>query len=111
MNLNKHALPNVAVRIFFRSDPNFLKVTGGNKNPPSTLYPKIYEADQGRIGSCLTDTFGRCTAGIPIKDAVLILVKFTNPPSTTPDYDGSPGSSSDFPRNSVVGTKELNIKR
>ncbi|PYR22769.1 MAG: hypothetical protein DMF98_19685, partial [Acidobacteria bacterium] len=111
VTLNKHALANVAVRIFLRSDPNFLKVTGGNKNPPSTLYPKIYEADQGRIGSCLTDTFGRCTAGIPIKDAVLILVKFTNPPSTTPDYDGSPGSSSDFPRNSVVGTKELNIKR
>ena len=111
VTLNKHALANVAVRIFLRSDANFLKVTGGNKNPPSTLYPKIYEADQGRIGSCLTDTFGRCTAGIPIKDAVLILVKFTNPPSTTPDYDGSPGSSSDFPRNSVVGTKELNIKR
>ncbi len=111
VTLNKHALANVAVRIFSRSDPNFLKVTSGDKNPPSTLYPKIYEADQGRIGSCLTDTFGRCTAGIPLKDAFLILVKFTNPTTHLADYDGSPGSSSDFQPGAVVGTKQLNIKR
>jgi len=109
--LNKHALANVAVRIFSRNNPSFLQVTGGDKNPPSTLYPKIYEADQGRVGSCLTDTFGRCTAGIPLKEAVLILVKFTNPTTGKADYDGSPGSSSDFPTGAVVGTKQLNIKR
>ena len=111
VTLNKHALANVAVRIFSRNSPSFLQVTGGNKNPPSTLYPKIYEADQGRVGSCLTDTFGRCTAGIPLKEALLILVKFTNPTTGKADYDGSPASSSDFKTSPIVGTKELSIKR
>jgi len=87
-------------------------VTGGDKNPPSTLYPKIYEADQGRVGSCRTDTFGRCTAGIPLKEAMLIPVKFPNPPPPGKvDYDGSPASSSDFKTSPIVGTKELSIKR
>ena len=111
VTLNKHALANVAVRIFSRNNPSFLQVTGGDKNPPSTLYPKIYEADQGRVGSCLTNTFGRCTAGMPLKEALLILVKFTNPTTGKADYDGSPASSSDFKTSPIVGTKELSIKR
>jgi hypothetical protein len=111
VTLNKHALANVNVRIFSRSNPGFLQVTGGDRNPPPTLYPKIYEANQGVVGACRTDTSGHCTAGIPLKEAMLILVKFTNPTTGKADYDGSPGSSSDFPTGSVVGTKQLNIKR
>jgi len=110
VTLNKRPLANVAVRVFSRSNPDFLQVTGGDKNPPSTLYPKIYEANQGAVGACVTDTSGRCTVGIPAKDALLLLVKFTNP-SGNPDYDGSPGTSSDFKPGSVVASKGINIKR
>ena len=110
VTLNKRPLANVAVRVFSRSNPDFLQVTGGDKNPPSSLYPKIYEANQGAVGACVTDTSGRCTVGIPAKDALLLLVKFTNP-SGNPDYDGSPGTSSDFKPGSVVASKGINIKR
>ena len=48
--------------------------------------------------------------GIPAQGAFLLLVKFTNP-TGNPDYDGSPGTSSDFQLGSVVASKAINIKR
>ena len=111
VRLNKEPLPGANVRIFDRNDPNFRNVTGGNKNPPSSLYPQIYEADQGTVGGCRTDASGHCIAGIPAKGDFLVIVKFTNPTTGQQDYEGSPGTSSDFKGNSVVASKEFNIKR
>ena len=86
-------------------------VTGGDKNPPPSLYPKIYEANQGTVGACRTNAAGHCTAGIPTKSDLLLIVKFANPTTGQPDYEGLPGTSSDFKGSSVVASKEFNIKR
>jgi len=106
---NKHALANVAVRIFSRNNPSFLQVTGGDKNPPSTLYPKIYEADQGRVGSCLNryvrplhgrhSVKRRChPREVHQSDDRKSRLRRVRAARATPD-------------GAVVGTKQLNIKR
>jgi len=104
---NKTPLPLAVVRLFDRSSPSFLQWTNGDKNPPSSKYPQIYENRQGEIALCVTDSSGRCTVGLPTSSApILYIVKALNPTV----YFGLPGSSSDFPAGSVVGTKTLNIK-
>jgi hypothetical protein len=86
--LNNAPLNKVPVRIFNRNSPEFLALTGGTNNPPASLYPKLYEADKGRAGACVTRKLGFCVPGLGAGGQYLAIVKFTNPQTGAPDYAG-----------------------
>jgi len=108
VTLNGSPLIGVVVRVFDRNSAGFREVTGGDKNPPKSLYPTIYEADKGRVGACVTDAAGRCAAGLSFSFDAIAIVKFTNPTTGAPDYEGSPFGAAY--KNGVV-SKDMPIKR
>ena len=104
--LNGAPLKNVVVRVFDQNSPDFRAVTGGAKNPPASLYPKLYEVDRGRAAACVTRSFGLCAAGLRGISNYLAIVKFTNPSTGAADYAGM--TSSAFSKG-IAGTL-LNIR-
>lgn len=91
----KMPLGGAAVRVFDRNSAAFQAVAG-SKNPDGSLYGVIYEADAGRVGSCITGSDGVCYAGERTMGDYLVVVKYSDSATGKTVYIGRPKSPSDF---------------
>ncbi len=95
----KAPLAGVEVRVFDRNSTDFLSVAG-RKNPDGSRYGVIFEADKGRVGSCVTDLNGVCFAGAPHAGDYLVIVRFVDHANNdTKVYTGRPKGPGDFVNN------------
>jgi hypothetical protein len=90
----KVPIEGAEVRVFDRNDPDFQ--ANFTKNPKGTQYPDIFEADIGRVGSCFTDTTGKCIAGEEAVGDYLVIVRFIDAETSKIIYTGKPKSPEDF---------------
>ena len=102
----KSPLSGVEVRVFDRNIPDFQAIAG-SKNPKGDLYGIIYEADSGRVGSCVTGSDGICFAGEENKGDYLVIIKWNDLETAKTVYVGRPKSPEDFKDN--LATKEFQI--
>ncbi len=111
-------LPNTPIRDFDLMNRDFqaaalgaVKTVVGSSQPTisfallSTLLGKIFDADKGRIGTCVTDATGVCFAGQPAPAWDLIVVKFVDADRGQTVYVGDIKRPADF----VNGTAVENI--
>jgi CSLREA domain-containing protein len=91
-------LADVQVRVFDRTSAAFLAVAGG-QNPSSSLYPVIFEANRGVIGTCITGMTGECYAGVPATGNLLVLVRYADQTLQKTVYVGRNVASNDFVSN------------
>ena len=100
-------IPGVQVRVFDRNSAEF-RAVAGSKNPNSSLYGTIFEADAGRVGTCVTDVDGVCFAGEERKGDYLVIIKGRDSTGQVV-YDGKPSAPKDFDAATGVASKEFQI--
>jgi len=99
-------LAGVEVRVFDRNNANF-RLIAGSKNPDGSLYGIVFEADQGKIGSCITDGLGICIAGEAQVGDYLVIIKYYDSATGKTVYVGRPKSPSDFKNG--LATKDFQV--
>jgi len=95
------------VKVFDRNDPDFQ--ASYTKNPQGTSYPDIFDNNIGKVGSCTTDSFGKCIAGEEATGDYLVIVKYTDE-SGKIAYTGKPKSPNDFEDTDDDGIGDLAYK-
>ncbi|MCH8049238.1 right-handed parallel beta-helix repeat-containing protein [Patescibacteria group bacterium] len=116
----KFPLANAEVKVFDRDLLNGLTITttGGpvtlTKNPGGTLYPDIFEDATANtnaiVGSCTTDSNGRCLVGEEQVGNYLVLVKSVDVISGKTAYTGLPKSPEDYVDTNGDGIGDLATK-
>jgi len=101
----KSPLEGAAVKVFDRNDAAFQ--ARWTKNPSGIQYPDVYEADVGRIASCVTAADGTCIAGEASTGDLLVIVRYTDAETGKVVYTGKPKGLSDFASN--IATKEFQV--
>jgi len=105
----KTPLSGAIVRVFDRNSSDFQAVAG-SKNPDGSLYGIIYEADAGRVGSCITTADGVCYAGERASGDYLVIVKYVDAVTGKTVYIGRPKSPTDFMDTNGDGVADLATK-
>ncbi len=104
----KRPAPGVQIRVFDRNNLQFQAMF--TKNPSGTRYPEVFEADLGRVGSCITNGQGTCIAGEEKTGDYLVIAKVTGLPTSNVAYTGKPKSPSDFVDTNADGKGDLASK-
>lgn len=104
----KAPLAGALVRVFDRNSSDF-QIIAGSKNPDGSLYGVIFEADAGRISSCLTASDGVCYAGETKTGDYLVIVRYKDSETGKTVYTGKPKDLSDFVNN--LATKDFQIMK
>ena len=102
----KEPLSCVEKRVFDRNDPNFRSLWG-KKNPSKTLYPEIFEAKVGMVGTCFTNTDGECYAGSSKAGNFIDIVKYNSPHTGQKVYSGKPKGIGNFEDSNGDGGGDL----
>jgi hypothetical protein len=117
----KVPLEGVQVRVFDRNNADFQttvdaidglnpSTAGQKKNPNGSLYGLLFEADQGRVGQCVTGSDGICYAGENQVGDLLVIIKWYDAVTGKTVYVGRPKSPSDFTDTNNDGIVDLAVK-
>lgn len=99
-------LEGVEVRVFDRNNADF-RTIAGSKNPDGSLYGIVFEANQGNVGNCITDSLGVCIAGEAQVGDYLVITKYYDSATGKTVYVGRPKSPSDFKNG--LATKDFQV--
>ncbi len=105
----KFPIQGAEVRVFDRRDPAFQAAYGG-QNPSGSIYDQVFENDIARVGACVTDLTGRCTAGEQRIGEYLVVVKYVDPDTGRAVYTGKPKGPEDFVDTDGDGAGDLATK-
>lgn len=104
----KMSVEGAEIRVFDRNNPDFQAQF--TKNPKGTEYPNVFEADIGRVGTCITDSQGKCIAGEETTGDYLVIVKYEDVETGKIIYTGKPKDPEDFEDNDGDGIADLAYK-
>jgi len=102
----KLPIEGALIKVFDRNDADFQALY--TKNPSGLEYPEIFESGIGEIGSCTTDSNGKCIAGEENVGDYLVIVKYEENGKTV--YSGKPKSPEDFEDTDENGIGDLAFK-
>ena len=94
------------IRVFNKANAAFLLVAG-SANPPGAKMGIIFEADAGRVGTCVTaaaPTAGICFAGVTQTGNYLTIMKFFDPATGKSVYVGRSQTPSSFNATTKLAT-------
>lgn len=97
-------------RVTFSTCDGHTSTCDVTKNPNGGVYDQVFENDIGRVGACVTDTTGQCTAGEEAVGDYLVIVKYVDVALAKTAYTGKPQSPPDFVDSNGEGLVDLATK-